>query len=102
MMDDIEISLVIDSDYDPPVSLRKTGDFLVLRVKVENDSRDPEARKREIDETLLRLVKAAGLTGRFELHSGEYALTPRTGGIRSGFCTRRFSLSTGSSFTDPM
>ncbi len=81
MMDDCHASVMIDIDYDPPIALRKTGDFLVLRVKVENDSRDPEARKREMDETLLRLVKAAGLTGRFELHSGEYALTPKNHGL---------------------
>jgi len=59
----------------PPVSLRKTADFLVVRVRVENDSRDADQRRAEVDETLREMLRAADQGGRIQLHTGEYPIT---------------------------
>jgi hypothetical protein len=44
----------------PAVSLTKPGDFLLQTIVLSNDSRDAEMRKREIHETIARLIASAG------------------------------------------
>jgi hypothetical protein len=41
----MEEIVVTESEADPPVSLKKTGDFLVLKVAIENDSREFSQRR---------------------------------------------------------
>jgi len=67
---------------EPPVSIKKTGDFLVLRVDVENDSRDISLRRQEIDETVGRMIEAAAKNSRIQLHSGEHPVTRESPGLK--------------------
>lgn len=61
-----------DDYYETPaITLKKTGDFLVQRVKVVNDSRDKTLREREIRETLQGLASAATRNGNIELSYGD-------------------------------
>lgn len=55
----------------PAVTIKKTGDFLVQRVKIINDSRDKDLREHEIRETLQSLSIAAARNGDIELSYGE-------------------------------
>ncbi|MDD4061852.1 MAG: hypothetical protein PHW08_14290 [Kiritimatiellae bacterium] len=78
MMEDLSVRAKVDyhaSRSEPPVSIKKTGDFLVLRVNVENDSRDVSLRRQEIDETVGRMIEAAAKSDRIQLHSGEHPVT---------------------------
>ncbi len=67
-----EVAVVSEAEADPPVSIKKTGDFLVLKVGIENDSREYSLRRQEIYDTLYRMADAAAKTSRIKLHSGEY------------------------------
>lgn len=49
----------------PAVSVTKPGDFLLLNFTLVNDSRDEDAREREVHDTILQMVNAAG--GRYTL-----------------------------------
>ena len=49
----------------PAVSVTKPGDFLLLNFTLVNDSRDEEARERELHDTILQMVSSAG--GRYTL-----------------------------------
>ena len=51
----------------PGTYLRKTGDFLLLRVQVTNDTREEEARKSEIHDTLRGALATARKDGSIEL-----------------------------------
>lgn len=44
----------------PAVSLTKPGDYLLQTIALSNDSRDAEMRKREIHETIAKLIASAG------------------------------------------
>ncbi len=44
----------------PAVSLTKPGDYLLQTIVLGNDSRDAEMRKREIHETIAKLIASAG------------------------------------------
>ena len=44
----------------PAVSVTKPGDFLLLNFTLVNDSRDEDARERELHDTILQMVNAAG------------------------------------------
>lgn len=44
----------------PAVSLTKPGDYLLQTIVLSNDSRDAEMRKREIHETISKLISSAG------------------------------------------
>jgi hypothetical protein len=73
MMNDLSVD-VLDVEVDPPVSIKKTGDFLVLKVGIENDSREYSQRRQEIYDTLERMVDAATKSARIKLHSGEFSI----------------------------
>lgn len=49
----------------PAVSVTKPGDFLLLNFTLVNDSRDEAAREKELHDTILQMVNAAG--GRYTL-----------------------------------
>lgn len=51
----------------PGTALRKTGDFILLRVQVTNDTREEAGRKREIYETLRGALASARRDGSIEL-----------------------------------
>ena len=44
----------------PAVSLTKPGDYLLQTIVLSNDSRDAAMRKREIHETIAKLIASAG------------------------------------------
>ncbi len=44
----------------PAVSLTKPGDYLLQTIVLSNDSRDAEMRKREIHDTISKLISSAG------------------------------------------
>lgn len=72
-----------DDEYDsynndrPAVGLRQTADFLVQKVAIRGDTRDPKQRASEIRKMLNEAVTRAGAAG-VELAYGEYILTPLT------------------------
>jgi hypothetical protein len=51
----------------PGAALRRTGDFLLLRVEVTNDTRERDARRNEIYDTLRAALAAARKDGSIEL-----------------------------------
>jgi hypothetical protein len=58
----------------PAVSMTKPGDYLLQNISLSNDSRDPALRKRELHETIARMIAAAG--GRYRLlYDGDYIIT---------------------------
>jgi hypothetical protein len=67
---DVEEILVTASRAEAPLpgtSLRRTGDYLLLRVEVTNDTREEDARKREIYDTLRGALASARKHGGIEL-----------------------------------
>ncbi|MEQ1514634.1 MAG: hypothetical protein ABL934_18415 [Lysobacteraceae bacterium] len=58
----------------PAISLTKPGDFLTQDIILSNDSRDAETRKRELHDTIAKLIVAAGSRFRV-LHNGAYRAT---------------------------
>lgn len=60
----------------PAVTVKKTADFLVQKIRLINDSRSPELRKKEIIETLDRLIKASKKIKGIELSYGDGFLVP--------------------------
>ena len=62
----------------PPVTIKRPADFLVLNVRMENDSRDDKQREQEVYATILNLVKAAEDAKNIQLHSGVDTITSGT------------------------
>lgn len=60
----------------PAVTVKKRADYLVQRVKLINDSRSPDLRKKEIVDTIDNLIKAARKIKGIELSYGEGFLLP--------------------------
>lgn len=59
-LEEVIVSGIRSSDVQVPgVSLRKNGDFLLLRLKVINDTRDASKRRDEIYKTLKNAIKSA-------------------------------------------
>lgn len=52
----------------PAIAIVKPGDYLVQKFSIFNDTRDAQARRREIHETILAILKAAGPS--FKLQQG--------------------------------
>jgi hypothetical protein len=52
----------------PAIAIVKPGDYLVQKFTIFNDTRDAQARRREIHETILAIVKSAGRN--FKLQQG--------------------------------
>jgi hypothetical protein len=68
-----------DSDdyYDiPSVTIRKQADFLVQNIRLVNDSRSPELRKKEIIETINNLIQNSKKIKNIELSYGDGFLEP--------------------------
>ncbi|HKT86398.1 MAG TPA: TonB-dependent receptor [Novosphingobium sp.] len=61
----------------PAVGLRRTADFLVQKVTIRGDTRDPKQRASEIRQMLERAVQMASKHG-VQLAFGDYILTPLT------------------------
>jgi hypothetical protein len=57
----------------PAVSITRPGDFLLQSIVMSNDSRDSALRRRELHETVLQMISAAG--GRYRiLYEDEYPI----------------------------
>jgi len=71
-------SRISSSDfYDiPSVALEKKADFLLQKVRLSNDSRDPKLRIREVITTINDLLRVAKKTKGISLSYGEGFLTP--------------------------
>lgn len=65
------------SDLQPAVGLRRKADFLVQRVSIRGDTRDPDQREEEIRAMLARAIEMAARGG-VELAYGDYILTRLT------------------------
>ncbi len=98
-MEDMDIEIDISqAQYDPPVSLKKTGDFLVLKVSIENDSRVHLNRRSEIHSTLKNIVAAADKSSRIKLHSGEHPIDMSNYRIKLQQGSKRADTSTADIF----
>ncbi|MBK8478750.1 MAG: hypothetical protein IPL39_21450 [Opitutaceae bacterium] len=62
------------SDRIPPVTIRKTADFLLLQVEIVNDTRDPERRRVEIYDTVKGVIAAATQVKALEISTREMGL----------------------------
>ncbi len=62
----------------PSTTLRKKADFLVQKVRLINDSRSPDLRKREIIKTINSLIKSSRNIENIELSYGDGFLEPIT------------------------
>lgn len=71
-------SRITRSDYFgvPAVSIKKNADFLIQNIRLINDSRSPELRRKEIIATIDNLLKAARKAEGIELSYGEGFLIP--------------------------
>lgn len=58
----------------PPITIRKTADFLLLQVQVVNDTRDPEKRRAEIYDTVRGIIAAAAQVKSLEISTREMTL----------------------------
>jgi len=65
------------SDYQPAVGLRRKGDFLVQKVTIRGDTRNPEQRVEEIRAMFRKAIQLAGRSD-IELATGSYILTRLT------------------------
>lgn len=65
------------SDLMPAVGLRRAADFLVQKVTIRGDTRDPDSREKEIRTMLANAIKSAGKQG-VELATGDYILARLT------------------------
>ena len=98
-MDDMDMEIdVSGTQYEPPVSLKKMGDFLVLKVSVVNDSREYTQRRSEVYATLDNIVKAAAKSSRIKLHSGEYPIDKTNYKIKLKQGSKRADTSTADIF----
>ncbi len=58
----------------PPVTIRKTADFLLLQVRIVNDTRDPEKRRIELYDTVKGIVATAAEVKSLEISTREMVL----------------------------
>ena len=66
-----------DNYYEmPAVTIKKKADFLVQRIRLINDSRSTELRKKEIIQTIDNLIRASKKINGIELSYGEGFLSP--------------------------
>jgi len=77
-LDEIVVTGTRISDEDlalmPAVTLTRRADFLALSVTLENDTREAEARRREVHETLRNLVADAAKQGMSMAHGDEFLI----------------------------
>jgi hypothetical protein len=66
-VEEIVVTAARAGEARPGTSLRKTGDYILLRVHVTNDTREEDGRKREIYETLRGALSSARRDGSIEL-----------------------------------
>lgn len=66
----------------PPVTIRRTGDFLLLQVQMVNDTRDPEKRRDEIYETIRGIIVAASEVQNLEVSTREMVLNLQNHQVR--------------------
>jgi hypothetical protein len=68
----------LSDDYDvmPAVTIERQADFLVQNIRLINDSRSPELRRKEIIQTINNLLKASKKIDGVELSYGEGFLVP--------------------------
>ena len=59
----------------PPITIRKTADFLLLQVQVVNDTRDADKRREEIYGTIKGIVASAAKVKSLEISTREMTLT---------------------------
>ncbi len=83
--DDVVIlSPFVVADYEsvPPITVRKTADFLLLQVEVINDTRDPDKRRAEIYDTVRGIIAAATQVPALEVSTREMVLTAQNFQVR--------------------
>jgi hypothetical protein len=77
-LDEVVVTGTRISDEDlalmPAVAITRRADFLALSVTLENDTREAEARKRELHETLRTLVADAAKQGMSLAYGDEYLI----------------------------
>jgi hypothetical protein len=63
------------SESIPPITLRKTADFLLLQVQITNDTRDEAKRRDEIYQTVKGIISDAAKVPALEITTREMVLT---------------------------
>lgn len=58
----------------PPITVRKTGDYLLLQLELTNDTRDPDKRRDEIYETIKGMLAQGGQVAKLEISTREMVL----------------------------
>jgi hypothetical protein len=61
----------------PPITVRKTGDFLLLQIQLMNDTRDPEKRRAELYDTIKAILTVSSAIPKMEVASAEMVLNER-------------------------
>lgn len=77
-VEEIVVTAMSRSDYDgmPAITIKKPADFLLQEIKLVDDSRSPDLRKKEIIETISSMLRAAATDKRIALSHGEGFLEP--------------------------
>lgn len=68
-------SVASAKETSPPVSIRKTGDYLLLQVNMVNDTRDPDKRRLEMYDTVKGIISAASEVSNLEVSTREMVLS---------------------------
>ena len=69
-------------DSSPPITIRKTGDYLLLQVQMENDTRDPDKRRIEMYDTVKGILAASREVPTLEISTREMVLTVQNYQVR--------------------
>ncbi len=77
-MEEIVVTGMRSGEYSemPAVTIKKSADFLVQEIRLVNDSRSPELRKKEIISTIDAMLRRASSEKRIALSYGEGFLEP--------------------------
>lgn len=66
----------------PPITIRKTGDYLLLQVRIVNDTRDPDKRRAELYDTIKGIITAKDRVHLLEISTREMVLTQQNYAVR--------------------
>lgn len=66
----------------PPITVKKTGDFLLLAVHLTNDTRDPDKRRGEVYDTIKTIITASATIPKMEISSVEMVLNSQNYQVR--------------------
>jgi hypothetical protein len=75
------VASATDKGY-PPITVKKTGDYLLLDIQLTNDTRDPERRRAEVYDTIKSILQASTDIPKMEISTAEMVLNTQNYQVR--------------------